>query len=168
MAKFTPKMQKFCEEYLVDLNGTQAAIRAGYSKKVANQQAYELLLRDDIKEKIREIREELMITTGITAKQVIEELSRMALWSIKDFIGGQNSVNDLSLMDRVKLIPVVGIKVRERFEKNIVDEGEPIRIVETELKFVDKRASLIDLGRHLGIFKEDNEQLRAKITVTRK
>ena len=42
-AKLTAKQQRFCEEYMVDLNGTQAAIRAGYSKKTAMQQSYQLL-----------------------------------------------------------------------------------------------------------------------------
>lgn len=50
MAKITPKQQRFCDEYLVDLNATQAAIRAGYSAKTANEQAARLLAKVSIKE----------------------------------------------------------------------------------------------------------------------
>lgn len=49
MAKLTAKQQRFCDEYLIDLNATQAAIRAGYSKKTANRIASENLLKPDIK-----------------------------------------------------------------------------------------------------------------------
>ena len=52
MAKLTAKQQRFCDEYLIDLNATQAAIRAGYSEKTARQIANENLTKPDIKEYI--------------------------------------------------------------------------------------------------------------------
>ena len=54
MAKMTPKQQRFCDEYLIDLNATQAAIRSGYSKKTANRIATENLSKPVIKEYIAE------------------------------------------------------------------------------------------------------------------
>ena len=54
MAKMTPKQQRFCDEYLIDLNATQAAIRAGYSKKTANRIATENLSKPVIKTYIAE------------------------------------------------------------------------------------------------------------------
>ena len=58
MAKLTAKQQRFCDEYLIDLNATQAAIRAGYSKKTANRIASENLLKPDIKAYIEKRMEE--------------------------------------------------------------------------------------------------------------
>ena len=52
VANMTPKQQRFCDEYLIDLNGTQAAIRAGYSAKTANEQASRMLTKANIKEYI--------------------------------------------------------------------------------------------------------------------
>ena len=52
VANMTPKQQRFCDEYLIDLNGTQAAIRAGYSAKTANEQASRMLAKANIKEYI--------------------------------------------------------------------------------------------------------------------
>ena len=52
------KQKQFCEEYIIDLNGTQAAIRAGYSKKTANEQAAQLLAKLSIKEYIQKIKNE--------------------------------------------------------------------------------------------------------------
>lgn len=162
----TTKMIRFCEEYLKDLNGANAARRAGYSKKTANSIAFENLQKPEIKEKIRELQEELQIQTGVTAKMVVEELSRMAFWSIKDFIASENSINDLSQMDRTKLVPVTGIKIREKYEKDI--NGDPVKVVEAEIKMAAKLDALEKLGRHLGVFKEDNEQKKMTIKVTRK
>ena len=51
----SPKQEMFCQEYLVDLNATQAAIRAGYSKKTANEQGTQLLVRLSIRERVQEL-----------------------------------------------------------------------------------------------------------------
>lgn len=53
MAKLTAKQQRFCDEYLIDLNATQAAIRAGYSQKTAKQIGQQNLTKLDIKEYIK-------------------------------------------------------------------------------------------------------------------
>ena len=50
------KQKQFCEEYIIDLNGTQAAIRAGYSAKTANEQAAQLLAKLSIQEYICELK----------------------------------------------------------------------------------------------------------------
>lgn len=54
MAKLTAKQQRFCDEYLIDLNATQAAIRAGYSEKTAKQIGQRLLTKVDLKNYIQE------------------------------------------------------------------------------------------------------------------
>ena len=51
MGKLTDKQEMFCKEYLIDLNATQAAIRAGYSKKTANEQAGRLLVNVSVQSK---------------------------------------------------------------------------------------------------------------------
>ena len=54
-SEFTPKQQKFCEEYLIDLNATQAAIRAGYSEDTANQQGPRLLVNVGVQAEIQRL-----------------------------------------------------------------------------------------------------------------
>ena len=66
MSNFTPKQARFVEEYLVDLNATQAAIRAGYSKKTARQVASENLTKPDIQEAIAAAQDDRSERTGIT------------------------------------------------------------------------------------------------------
>lgn len=74
--KLTPKQQKFCDEYLIDLNGTQAAIRSGYSEKTANEQASRLLVNVNIKEylklKQKKTTEKLEISKEEIVKLVLE------------------------------------------------------------------------------------------------
>ncbi len=71
--KLTPKQQRFVVEYLVDLNGTQAAIRAGYSAKTAEQMAYQLLQKTSVKKAISAARKDQQDRTEITADRVLRE-----------------------------------------------------------------------------------------------
>ncbi len=57
--RLSPNQQRFCEEYVVDLNGTQAAIRAGYSANSAEMQASRLLTNDKVKSEVKRLQEKL-------------------------------------------------------------------------------------------------------------
>lgn len=71
--------EKFCHEYIKDMNATQAAIRTGYSKKTAKMQGSRLMTNDDIKLRIAELRDAYLDENIMTAKQVEYELTRIAL-----------------------------------------------------------------------------------------
>lgn len=73
------KHEKFCNEYIKDMNATQAAIRAGYSEKTAGAQASKLLKIVNIKIRVAELREAYLDENIMTAKQVEYELTRIAL-----------------------------------------------------------------------------------------
>lgn len=72
----TPKQEKFCAEYLIDLNGTQAAIRAGYSPKTADRIANQNLRKLEIKNRIQELRAKEFKKTIATAEEVEAMLSK--------------------------------------------------------------------------------------------
>jgi len=74
MSKFTPRQERFVKEYLVDLNATQAAIRAGYSEKTARQTASENLSKPYIAEAIAEGFKKLQRKTGRSAEDVVNDL----------------------------------------------------------------------------------------------
>ena len=82
----TPKQERFCEEYLVDLNATQAAIRAGYSEKTAKDIACQNLAKLNIQERIAGLRKEQSERTQITADRVVEELKYIGLANIKNYV----------------------------------------------------------------------------------
>lgn len=71
--------EKFCHEYIKDMNATQAAIRTGYSKKTAKMQGSRLMTNDDIKLRVVELRDAYLDENIMTAKQVEYELTRIAL-----------------------------------------------------------------------------------------
>jgi len=72
------KYERFCQEYIVDNNGTQAAIRAGYSEKTARSQGQRLLTNVDIKNRLAYLQVELSEKSGITIKAQIERLEKIA------------------------------------------------------------------------------------------
>lgn len=90
--KLTPKQAAFCREYLVDLNGTQAAIRAGYSKKTANEQAAQLLAKLSISAVIQKAMDERAKRTEIDADYVltgIKELTERCIQATPVIVDGQ-------------------------------------------------------------------------------
>ena len=74
MSALSGKHERFCQEYTIDYNGTQAAIRAGYAKPSAKQQAYKLLQREDIKARIRELQSEQVERLSVTSDYVVLQL----------------------------------------------------------------------------------------------
>ncbi len=74
----TPKQQRFCEEYLIDLNATQAAIRSGYSKKTAASIGEENLRKPEIKAAIEKGMSKRAIRAELSADAVVNELKRIA------------------------------------------------------------------------------------------
>lgn len=115
----TPKQNKFCVEYLIDLNATQAAIRAGYSPNRANATAHKLLTNTDIKNKILEIREKEFEKTIATAKEAEAFLARAMRGEIKEEVivteGTGDGCSDARIMrkqicakDRIKAAELIG------------------------------------------------------------
>ena len=78
MANLTPKQQRFVEEYLIDLNATQAAIRAGYSEKTAKEIGSENLTKPNIAKAIQEAQESLSNKTQLTVDIVVQGLLKEA------------------------------------------------------------------------------------------
>ena len=104
MAKLTAKQERFCREYIIDLNATQAAIRAGYSKKTANRIASENLSKLDIQKKIQELqqeRAERTERTEITQDKVLKELAGIGFAPItKGKIRAADKTKALELLGR--------------------------------------------------------------------
>ena len=78
MANLTPKQERFVEEYLIDLNATQSAIRAGYSEKTAEQQGYQLLQKTSVLKAIEEAKNQVSKRTELTVDMVVNGLLKEA------------------------------------------------------------------------------------------
>lgn len=142
----TPKNQRFCDEYLVDLNATQAAIRSGYSKKSAYSQGERLLKKADVKAYISEKQAELSLKTGLTHEWVLNRFKEVS--------------------DRcMQAVPVM---VFDPVEKKMVqkvienEDGQLVGVYEFDSAGANKSTELI--GKHLGFFEKDNGQKAAQVT----
>ncbi len=140
----TPKQEKFVEEYLVDLNATQAAMRAGYSAKTAKQQGQRLLTNVYVAEAVSARRVTLSQAVEVTQERIVAEYARMAFYDPAS-IAGQP-------MSGPADIP----KLPEEVRRAIVGWGWD-KAGSFTLKLADKNAALTNLGRHLGMFTDKVE-----------
>jgi phage terminase small subunit len=99
MAKLTEKQKRFCEEYLIDLNATQAAIRAGYKAKTARSQGQRMLTKVDIQRRIADLMKERSDRTALTSDSVLQELSRIAMAEDVE-ITGKEKLKALELLGK--------------------------------------------------------------------
>lgn len=147
MAKLTEKQQRFVDEYLIDLNATQAAIRAGYSVKTAQEQSARLLSKVMVQQAISEAMAERSRRTGINQDRILIELARIALLNPKALVNLEDAtVNPEASPDDLAAIASVKVK---RFPTKDGGEG-----IEREVKFYDKIKAIELLGKHLGMFKD--------------
>ena len=148
------KQQRFVDEYLVDRNATQAAIRAGYSAKSANEIGAQNLAKLSIKEAIAIGEAELAERTKITQDMVIKELAKIGFSNMLDYINvteGGDPVTDFSTLTRDQAAAISEITVEEYTE----GRGDDARNVKrTKFKLSEKRSALVDIGKHLGMFKD--------------
>ena len=160
MAKLTAKQKKFVEEYLIDLNATQAAIRAGYSTESAKEIGCENLTKPNVKAEIDKAIAERSRMTGINQDRVLRELAKIAFVNPGDVI----NLNQATVKSDAKeedLAAIASVKI-----KNIpTEDGE---ITEREIKLCDKLKALDLLGKHLGIYdKKDAEDKNLTITINK-
>jgi phage terminase small subunit len=156
-AKLNLQQRLFVAEYLVDLNGTQAAIRAGYSAKTANEQAARLLAKASIKEAVEAKRVLLVKRTDVTAERIIGELAKLGFANMEAYM--RPGDNGDPILDFSKLTSDQMAALTEVTVDDYVDgRGENARAVKrVKFKLADKRAALVDLGKHLGLFVDRHE-----------
>ena len=139
----TDKQKRFCDEYLIDLNATQAAIRAGYSEETACNIGCENLRKPNIAEYIEKRMNRLEKKTEITQEFVLRELLNIASANGTDFA----LVDDLGL---ARIIPTSQVDESKRSAIAVIKAGAN----GTEVKTYDKIRALELIGKHLGMFSE--------------
>ena len=146
MDGLTLNQERFVQEYLVDVNATQAAIRAGYSKKTANEQAARLLANVSVSAAISKGMKALAKKTGLTTEKVIAELALVGLANMGDYLDLKNPEHPK--IDISNLTPEQAPVIAEiTYEKRGIERR-------VKIKLHDKLQALINLGKHLGLFSE--------------
>ena len=156
--QLTKRQKAFIDEYLIDLNGTQAAIRAGYSPASANEIAAENLTKPSIKGAIDKALAERSRRTGVNQDRVIRELAKVAFLNPTDVINMDSAtITDNANRDDSACIASVKVKTIPTEDGNIV---------EREVKTYDKVKALELLGKHLGMFTDKlNVSGAAKVVI---
>ncbi len=142
----TKKQKRFIEEYLIDLNATQAAIRAGYSPDTAYSIGNENMKKPEIKAKIDKAMAERSKRTGVNADRVVRELAKIAFVNAGDVIDAETATLKPDAA-REDTAAIQSVKV-----KTFGEDG-----LEREIKMADKLKALELLGKHLGMFKDKVE-----------
>lgn len=149
----TPKQARFVQEYLVDLNGTQAAIRAGYSARTARQIADENLSKPDIAAAVETAIAERAKRTEITADRVLAEFAKLGFSDVRRIFTAAGGLQFPTEMDDETAAAVQSVEVVTRRVPGDEKQVEHIH----KIKLADKIGALTQIGRHLGMFTDKVE-----------
>ncbi len=149
MKQLTPKQELFCREYLKDLNGTQAAIRAGYSEKTANEQASRLLANVNVQKFVAELKTARAEQTGIDAAYVLRRLVEIDQMDVLDILLQNGELKPIKDWPKVWRTTLSGMDVVEMVS---ADSAALLK----KIKWPDKVKNLELLGKHVSVqaFKE--------------
>lgn len=167
--KLNDRQKKFCDEYLIDLNATQAAIRAGYTDKYANTNANKLLQNTTIAEYISKRQKDREKRTEITQDMVLREIANIAFSNIADYV--KVVEKEAQFEFEGKMIPLYdeeGKPIKYRTVEPVLtdeltdEQRKALAIIQKGrdgfiIKTYDKLAALEKLGKHLGMWDKKDE-----------
>ena len=152
--KLTSRQEQFCQEYLIDLNGTQAAIRAGYSEKTANEIASENLAKPNIQARVAELKAKRLKRVENEQDSVLKELLNWFYSDVTEFM--QLKPEDVKKLDPSLRRLITGFKNVQKTTKD--DDGNVVVEDLIELRFVSKEKAAEFITKHIGFYELDNLQ----------
>jgi len=160
--RLTRKQQKFVQEYLIDLNATRAAERAGYSERTAYSQGQRLLKHVEVKKAIDAAIERRNKRLEVTQDRIIKEYARLGFFDPRQLFRPDGSPKDITELDDDTAAAIAGLEVMEIWE----GRGEDRRFVGylKKYKLANKIGALDSIARHLGMF-NDRLELGGKVSV---
>jgi len=172
VSDLTDKQRLFIAEYLIDLNATQAAIRAGYSEDSARQIGTENLSKPSIAEEIDRRLKRRADKLEITAEKVLQELAKMAFVDPRKFYNLDGSLKHPTELDDETAMSLAGMDIEEAYEHFGKGQAKATGVIK-KIKLADKGQNLERLGRHLKLFTDKvehsaDDSLAAAISAARK
>lgn len=146
--ELTPKQAQFVQEYLIDLNATQAAIRAGYSAKTAEWQGPQLLGKSHVAKAIQDAMRRREARTEITQDRVLKEVARLAFLDVRKAFNSDGSLKPLHELDDDTAAAIAGLDVTE-----MTGLGDSLSVLK-KIKLSDKKGALELLMRHMGMLND--------------
>lgn len=159
--KLTPKQKLFVKEYLIDLNATQAAIRAGYSEKTAYRTGADNLKKPQIQAELEKAMKAREKRTEVTQDRVLKELAKIGFADIKDFLSYRTEKTLVEVDDEGTEIygyrQIIDTIPSDEVDGAVISEVSLARDGTFKFKLQDKMKALEMMGRHLGMFIEKRE-----------
>jgi phage terminase small subunit len=160
-APLTVRQEAFVREYLIDLNATQAAIRAGFSANGANVTASQLLAKPNIRKQVDIAKAQRVSRVGMTADSVLHEMSILANSSLDWFYvddEGQVKTTDAAPKGAMGAVQSIKKKTTIKVSRNKeAGEDDITKTYDVEIKLWDKPNPLKLMGKHVGIFPDKVE-----------
>ena len=163
--KLTDKQEKFCNEYLIDLNATQAAVRSGYSENTAKEIGCENLTKPNIQYRITELKEELSKKVEVTPEMLTLEWKKIAFSSIAHYHKTWIDRTDFEQLTQDQKDAIQGIETRVIKKKVFADGKDKEEIVDVEqvkISLYSKEKALENLGKRVGYYEINNKQKTEK------
>lgn len=155
MSKLKGKQLAFVNEYMVDRNATQAAIRAGYSEKTAHSIGHENLRKPEIAEEIKRREQELAEANKITLDEVVRLAANVARFDVRKLVGPDGMPKPITELDDETALAIQGVEIATMGNAD-AGLGEV-----TKYKVADRNQAIDKLMKHLGGYERDNEQKQA-------
>ena len=150
--ELTYQQRRFVEEYPIDLNGTHAALRAGYSPASASKRGCFLLRKPEIREAIQEELDRRAQRVHITQDRVLREYARLAFFDPRKLSNGDGSCKDVTELDDDTAAAIAGFHIVETCDKRPQYAGVTRYI--RKYRFADKKGALDSIAKHLGMLSE--------------
>jgi phage terminase small subunit len=139
------KKERFCQEFLVDMNIKEAAGRAGYKVENNSWYIYNMVKEPCVQDRIAYLQWQRQKRLQITQDRVLQEIASIAFFNVKDLYWDDGSLKELSSLTREEAAAISGIDVVE---------GNNSRPTVKKIKLEGKQTALMNLGKHLGMFKD--------------
>lgn len=142
----TPKIERFAREYLIDLNGTQAAIRAGYSARTAGAQAHMLLKKLEVQALITKLRQESAERLDLTRDKMIQQYQRIGFSDVRKLFDAYGQIKPVTDLDDDTAAAIQGIDVEVRQIDG--PDAPPVPVIKVRL--ADRKAALDSIMKAQG------------------
>lgn len=153
----TPKQRRFVDEYLIDLNATQAAVRAGYAESSASDIGRQLLRKTPVASEIALRQSKIEEKAIVTREQVLRELLAIGMSDVRKLFDDKGNMIPINQLDDATAASIAGIESIEEYEG--VGENRTAVGMVRKIKRFDKTKALELLGRHLGLWEDKGSQL---------
>lgn len=155
--KLSERENAYCEEYIIDLNQTQAAIRAGYAERSARQTAARLMTKDNIQLRVQELLKSRSKRTQITSDWVLEQLKDIHELDVIDIVDDAGNLLPITKWSKPWRMYISGMDVQE------LNVGDVAAVVK-KIKWPDKVKNLELIGRHT-VVQAWNEKVTTEATL---